>query len=188
MSGQRRPVETPVVVDADRVAWPLLREQKGWLLKMRRGERRVRGRAVVHLIDYLQDQAAEVIGEKAVFGTEAKGMRGRRPAGAGPRHHVCSRWGEILAGQQLYVVVAEEPVHRHQHAGPTGVQDMPGLGSPCNRCWGHEHTAGGLQASMGRRPTPMCSAPTRPPGHPARRRRRRTQLRLNFEARAARSS
>lgn len=63
-----------VVFDVGDVDWKMLREQKAALVELR-GECDRRGDArtveldgLVHLLDFLQDEAAKVVGEESVFG------------------------------------------------------------------------------------------------------------------------
>ena len=64
-----------VTIDLSNVDWSLLRKQKLTLLKT--AQRRAKTgaseaaehlRGLVHLLDHIQDQAAEILGEEAVFG------------------------------------------------------------------------------------------------------------------------
>lgn len=61
-----------VTVTIKNVDWELLREQKESLfqelLKMRPGKRRDSLDGIVHFLDHVQDQVAEVIGKDQVFG------------------------------------------------------------------------------------------------------------------------
>lgn len=63
---ERGPLEQPVVVTLDHVDWLLLRRQKLDLLARIGDDDPLMG--LVHLLDDLQDQAAEVSGEEEVFG------------------------------------------------------------------------------------------------------------------------
>ena len=64
-----------ITVDLSDVDWSLLRKQKMTLLKT--AQRRAKTgtdesaehlRGLVHLLDHIQDQAAEILSEEAVFG------------------------------------------------------------------------------------------------------------------------
>jgi len=64
-----------ITVDLSNVDWPLLRKQKLTLLKTAQRRTKTRAaesaehlRGLVHLLDHIQDQAAEILGEEAVFG------------------------------------------------------------------------------------------------------------------------
>ena len=77
MNGTRQSVSQPFTLDAADIDWDLLRDQKADL-----NEALVSGAAltpkaqlsvsgIVELLDYMQDEAAKVIGEDAVFGSAA---------------------------------------------------------------------------------------------------------------------
>jgi hypothetical protein len=73
---KRRKTNMPyVTVDLSNVDWGLLRKQKLFLLKAVKirakagaSESAEHLRGLVHLLDHIQDQAAETLGEEAVFG------------------------------------------------------------------------------------------------------------------------
>ena len=54
-----------VMVDLSKVSWGLLRSQKQWLL-----DHDDDADGLVNLIYAIQDQAAKILGEEAVFGPE----------------------------------------------------------------------------------------------------------------------
>jgi hypothetical protein len=62
----------PVMVDLQEVDWVLLRQQKTTLValtclpRMKAHEEYLEG--LINLLDYIQDEAAEILGEEAVFG------------------------------------------------------------------------------------------------------------------------
>ena len=55
-----------VMVDLSKVSWGLLRSQKQWLLDHDDDD----ADGLVNLIYAIQDQAAKILGEEAVFGPE----------------------------------------------------------------------------------------------------------------------
>jgi len=61
-----------VTIDLSNVDWELLREQKEWLISTNSFIRYKTelGDGLLHLLDDIQDQAAEVLGEEAVFGRD----------------------------------------------------------------------------------------------------------------------
>ena len=63
-----------VDVDVSNVDWKLLRQQKSTLLALCPTTRREYDAfiGVVHLIDYIQDKAAEQLGEYKVFGRKPR--------------------------------------------------------------------------------------------------------------------
>jgi hypothetical protein len=56
--------DTEITVDVSGLDWELLREQKEFLLSLKNDY----AAGLVSLLDTIQDQAAEVLGEWAVFG------------------------------------------------------------------------------------------------------------------------
>jgi hypothetical protein len=73
--GRRKTTMQHVTIDLSNVDWSLLRKQKLTLLKtaqrrakMGESEPAEHLRGLVHLLDHIQDQAAETLGEEAVFG------------------------------------------------------------------------------------------------------------------------
>jgi hypothetical protein len=73
---KRRMSEMPyATVDLSNVDWGLLRKQKLSLLKAVKVRAKARAsdtadhlRGLLHLLDHIQDQAAETLGEEVVFG------------------------------------------------------------------------------------------------------------------------
>lgn len=55
-----------IMIDLSAVDWNLLRQQKHALIQARATSEPLAG--LVHLLDNIQDQAAKILGEKAVFG------------------------------------------------------------------------------------------------------------------------
>ena len=64
--------QAPITFDAHTVDWELLRQQKSYLIDTIQNEDRIDGfhplDGVVSLLDDLQDRAAALLGETAVFG------------------------------------------------------------------------------------------------------------------------
>jgi len=56
-----------VKVEMSNIDWPLLREQKAWLEVQQAVEP---AEGLLHLLDSLMDQAAEILGDHVVFGPE----------------------------------------------------------------------------------------------------------------------
>jgi len=62
-----------VTVKLENVDWALLREQKEWLIQAmfpHNLPRKMPAYGLIHLLDEIQDQAAEQLGSKAIFDFE----------------------------------------------------------------------------------------------------------------------
>jgi hypothetical protein len=68
---ERRIPMSQLLIDLSHVDWHLLRRQKRSLVKLigtQKAQCTEDLQGLLHLVDYLQDEAAEKIGERAVFG------------------------------------------------------------------------------------------------------------------------
>lgn len=70
---------TGIYIESDKVDWPMLRAQKSTLIEWKAGRGIITEdkvdttevlSGIIHLLDYIQDQAAIVLGEEEVFGKE----------------------------------------------------------------------------------------------------------------------
>lgn len=95
--GEQHPAPVAVGLDVD---WAQLRRQKARLVELAHPHSELGGDpeldGIVHLLDNLQDQAAEVLGEKAVFGDLGDGATSLE---RDDETAVCDECGEVIEGE-----------------------------------------------------------------------------------------